>query len=189
MIVEQDQVGLKLEAKSPRRFRVVGRQNVVVLVFEERFPIFSFRRWRVHKQDRRVHVPVPLLLLSALPEVRFAGNPRAFDRRASNLRIIGTWRFDVLGFVWVVLLRGQKERACKCPKTRALRTKAQKCVRRKDGVNCAEPVKFTWTEEGFRAFSTGIRRCCGNRQPNRYLLLECCAFIDRSPSLRAYQRT
>src|SRR5215470_16394152 len=97
MIVEQDQIGLQLTAESAGRFRVFRRENVVSLVFEERFPIFSFRRYHVHKQNRRVHEPLPLTHFFGLAGGRIS---REIPARYTGLRaseLLGTWRFEVLG--------------------------------------------------------------------------------------------
>ena len=75
--------------------------------------------------------------------------------------LLGTWWFEVLGWGQVVLLSGQKERAYKCRGTRALHPKPRENMRRKDGVNCTEPVKFTCDRGGFRAFSTPVRHRAG----------------------------
>lgn len=58
----------------------------------------------------------------------------------------------MLGLGWVVLLSGQREHTCKCPRFRALHTGPQKGLRSTGGVNCAEPVKFTWKESGLSRF-------------------------------------
>ena len=87
----------------------------------------------------------------------------------------------MLGLGWVVLLSGQKEHRCKCPRFRALHTGPQKGPRSPGGVNCAEPVKFTWKERGSRAFSTSIRRALRNGSQNQYLCSS--GAFPRSPAV------
>ena len=55
MIVERNQVGLQTQAYLPRGFGIVGYDNVEILILQEGFPIFSFRRSHVHEQDDGVH--------------------------------------------------------------------------------------------------------------------------------------
>ena len=43
MIVQQDQIRLQLKAKLPGGFRVFCCEDVVLLIFQERLPVFAFR--------------------------------------------------------------------------------------------------------------------------------------------------